>query len=239
MPPLIGAKAAQEALSGTPAGNSGFMVGRKRKDRPSTRLHVTDDGSARTGAVPGPGTGHRQMPRDYRYQRPGATGASPDAPGGKVKYRVGLLTLSSALVIAFIVDGLQFLCTFIEWIPGVMLIPMFLGVVGSGIITLIYSLKGVSYTSGKKAMQRFLAIFATAAIEAVPLVDDLPTLTADALFTAMSSWQEDRENHAENLKKQSAAARANRHAQEQAEAQFAARQAQASQERAEQEAETA
>jgi len=239
MPPLFAAEAALGA------------AGRKKAMDVVAKKTTAGTGSGGTRSAGGRGAQglegrvnatNAALPRarDYRYAGPReqTAYAARSTPFPK---RIGTLMAVLMMGLALIFDGLQIVfdlaATAVIAIPVVgevlgpalAVVPMFLSWVGSIVFLIWFTACGVSYTNGKRALQRLLALMGEAVGESIPLVDALPLLSADILFTIYSSWQEDKEREAarqEEARKAEAALSARAAADAAARQKIAERQAQ-------------
>lgn len=107
----------------------------------------------------------------------------------KLEYRIGWVSGGLVISVAVIGDLLQVLLSLtLVLSPGDDIVT----VAAEGFITLYLNFKRVSFFRGKRALGRVLGLIFTWIIELVPIVDALPTLTADAIYNIHSARSEDR-----------------------------------------------
>lgn len=107
----------------------------------------------------------------------------------KLEYRIGWVSGSLVLSIAVIADLLQALLSLTLVLS---LGDTIVTVAAEGMITVYFNIKRVGFFRGKKALGRVLGLVFTSIIELVPLLDALPTLTADTIYNIYSARSEDR-----------------------------------------------
>ncbi|MDB4991943.1 MAG: hypothetical protein JWL75_188 [Parcubacteria group bacterium] len=111
------------------------------------------------------------------------------ADTGKVTYRIPTTLAWFMGGICVIADGLQLILDLTGALaPGTFLVTIF----DEGIISAIFLWRGVTYTSGKKALPKLLTLFGMNVIELIPILNALPTLTIGVVLIIRSSRAEDR-----------------------------------------------
>lgn len=119
--------------------------------------------------------------------------------------RIGNFTAALMLIVAFLVDVLQVLLAFLNVIPGAgIMFSFFVSVVAGVLFMLWFGLSNVSYSSGKKAVAKFLTTIASMTIEFTGLLSALPMMSVNVAAIIVLSRIEDAEAARE---KEAAAAR--------------------------------
>ena len=132
-----------------------------------------------------------------------------------MKYRVGTFGAVLLTATALILDGLQFILTFIPVIGQA--ISIFISMLAAAFFGVFFFVFfRVNYFEGNKALAKIGTIITTTVVEFVPLVQALPAITLGVLSIIIFSRMEDRVNEkkrARDLKKQqqTALARPTRH----------------------------
>jgi|CXWL01.1.fsa_nt_gi hypothetical protein len=103
--------------------------------------------------------------------------------------RVGNITAFFMILIAFVLDLVQFLFV---WIPGVDVVvgylAAFFALCGFGVW---FAVLRVNYFSGKRSGAKVLSLFTGTAVELIPIIDALPAITAGVIGIIVSSRSED------------------------------------------------
>jgi hypothetical protein len=123
--------------------------------------------------------------------------------------RIGTLAAIVCVLIALILDWLQFFFSLFHAFNALDVIPVVgpaIGVTGSAIAVIIplaialfaflgfgfyFFFCGINYFGGKQMALKTLGMFGSLAIELVPLLDDLPAITAGVLTVIIASRIED------------------------------------------------
>lgn len=189
--PLIAAGARVAAGSAGRSAATGAAGSRAAMARPAAPSATTPAAGGRAGGF-GPMRGYGDGLTDSLQAI-----VSPQWP-----VRVGNLPAALILLGALSVDALQALLLGFNVIPAIgtaiaLLAPPIIGVVGAITITMAFGLCGVSFFSGKRALQKAAATLAPFAAEVVPLFSTMPALTGGAVATFVISRLEDRELHFE------------------------------------------
>lgn len=116
------------------------------------------------------------------------------------KQRISFLTAVFMLILAFSIDGAQFVAAFILGVN--VALDFFLGALGTIVTDVWFVILGVNFFGGSKAGTKIASILTTAIIEAVPLIDALPGLTMGVATIIWATRKED----AEKIAKAAAAA---------------------------------
>lgn len=111
------------------------------------------------------------------------------ADTGKIKYRIPMVQAGVAVGICMLIDALQF---FLDLTGVFAIAASFGGFVVEGSLMLWFMWKGISYTSGKKALSKFFTVAGTWIVEIIPIVDALPMLTIGTILIIRASRAEDK-----------------------------------------------
>jgi len=107
-----------------------------------------------------------------------------------VTYRIGMVQACFMVGVAVIADLLQVLLD----LTGILAIASdIVTFLAESVLGIWFMINGVQFTSGKRALSKFLTAFGTTIIELVPIIDALPTLTIGTIFIIHASRKEDRE----------------------------------------------
>ena len=114
-----------------------------------------------------------------------------DIPRQRISFVTAILLLATAVLIY----GTQALVLFI---PGVdVVLDFILGIFGDMIFGIWFFLLGVNYFSGTKSLPKLTALFSTAIIETVPLLNALPALPLGVATLIWAVRKEDAQNIAQ------------------------------------------
>ncbi len=103
------------------------------------------------------------------------------------KQRIGMFTAGIMLGIAFLFDLVQVPLTV------TVILPTLVGWFAVGFFWCWFKLLDVEYFAGKRAGLKILALLGPAVMSAIPIVNDLPELTAGVLVTIVVVALEDKE----------------------------------------------
>lgn len=108
----------------------------------------------------------------------------------EVHYRVGWISAGIMLGIAIVADLLQ---AFLTFTLAFAVASDIVTIIAESCIFFYFWICGVHFTRGKGSFGRLMGFFVTTAIEMVPIVDALPTLTFDTLYNIHSARKADRQ----------------------------------------------
>ena len=107
-----------------------------------------------------------------------------------ITYRIGMIQACFMVGLCVIADLVQVLLD----LTGILAIASdIVTFIAEGTLGIWFMINGVQFTSGKRAVSKFLTVFGTTIIELIPIVDALPTLTIGTIFLIHASRKEDRE----------------------------------------------
>jgi len=104
--------------------------------------------------------------------------------------RIGALTAGLLFGIAGLLDIIQFFVTFIPFVD--VILDWFIAVIGLITFGIWFAMLDVNYFQGKKAAGKIAAVFGTAIVEMVPILDALPAITLGVLTVVFLTWNEDK-----------------------------------------------
>ena len=113
------------------------------------------------------------------------------------KRRISIVTTIIMMAVAIIIWGAQVLVAFI---PGVdVVLDFILGIFADAVFGVWFFLLGVNYFGGNKSGTKLAALFTTAIVETVPLLDALPALPLGVATLIWAIRKEDAEKIARAL----------------------------------------
>ncbi len=105
------------------------------------------------------------------------------------KMRIGFVATLLLLVVAFILDALQFLLLFI---PGLNVVFEFLiTVIALAVFGIWFLILGVNYFSGDRTGAKVISMLSSSVVELVPLLDALPGITLGVWGIISATKKED------------------------------------------------
>lgn len=131
--------------------------------------------------------------------------ASYDPP----KARIGLFSAVTAVTLAFFIDGIQFFLTLIQGMTAAVSLSLVgvpfiavggLAFVGAWVLSALsflgfgfyFVLSGVRFLEGKERLGKVFGLMGGLAIELLPLLNILPSITIWVLTTVYATMKEDR-----------------------------------------------
>ncbi|HWU24579.1 MAG TPA: hypothetical protein VN086_02405 [Candidatus Paceibacterota bacterium] len=113
----------------------------------------------------------------------------------QLTYRIGWVGGSMLVGFAVLGDLLQVLLSLsIVFAPASDLVTLIV----EGFIVFFFFIRGVNFFKGKKSFARIMSFLGETAIEAVPFLDGLPTLTAGTIYQIHSARAEDKLEYEES-----------------------------------------
>lgn len=120
-------------------------------------------------------------------------GASKNAAPADVRIPLIIFILMVSLAVLF--DVLQFFASFLTVVAGIgIVLCWFIAIVATISFGLWFKLLGVDYFGGKQAARKALTAISSVVVELMPLIDDLPAITAGVVLMFLFSRAEDIEN---------------------------------------------
>ncbi len=114
------------------------------------------------------------------------------------KVRVGNVSAGLLILVAVIMDGLQFLFSFFHMLPWIgnaiaFVVTLVIGLVASGMFWLFFKMidPSIEYFGGRQAAVKLVAAFGTIVAEVIPLINALPAITAGVITMIIALRIED------------------------------------------------